>query len=61
MNRTQNNQKKRSYAVPTLMRILLDNDIRWFWTPKPPYGPDETNSGKAPEYFNSDPLKSILT
>ncbi len=60
MNRTLNKTSKRNYEIPVLMRIVLDNDISLILNSEPPYGPDETNSGKTPEYFNSDPSKSFL-
>jgi len=49
---------KKTYLVPQIERITLDNDISLVLESNPPLGPGES-LGKAPEYFNNDPFKNI--
>jgi hypothetical protein len=58
MNTLENKTAKRSYIVPTIVRIKLDNEIALVLESDPPAGPGESNNLKAPEYFNNDPFKN---
>ncbi|MDD4992202.1 MAG: hypothetical protein PHR83_08225 [Paludibacter sp.] len=53
----ENIQKKRTYCVPQIMQIKLDNEISLALESSPAFGPGESLS-QAPEYFNNDPFKA---
>lgn len=51
---------KKSYLVPTVEGIKLDNDISLALQSGPPEGPGETNN-LIPEYLKSKPYKAALS
>jgi hypothetical protein len=51
--------EKRTYIVPALKQIQLDNEISLALESNPPFGPDETMN-KAPQYFSVEPYKSNI-
>ena len=53
-------KKNREYTTPVVESIELDNEISLILASAPPGGPGEV-IGAAPEYFNPDPFKSILS
>ncbi len=57
MHTLENKTAKRSYTVPKVERIKLDNEISLVLASDGPVGPDESNNLNAPEYFNNDPFK----
>jgi hypothetical protein len=57
MQTLENKTAKRSWLVPTIVKIKLDNEISLVLASDPPAGPGETNNLKVPEYFNNDPFK----
>jgi len=56
------NTTKKTYTVPQVNWIKLDNDISLVLqsvpSGTPPFGPGET--ANVPEYFNNDPFKTNL-
>jgi len=56
MHTLENKTAKRSYIVPTIVQIKLDNEISLALESTPPLGPGETMNS-IPEYFNNDPFK----
>jgi len=56
------NTTKKTYAVPQINWIKLDNDISLVLqsapSGTPPFGPG--GIGEAPEHFNNDPFKTDL-
>jgi len=50
------NTQKRTYIVPKVKRIELDNEIALQLESTPPKAPGEANL-QAPEYFSNDPFK----
>jgi hypothetical protein len=57
MHTLENKTAKRSYIVPTIVQIKLDNEIS-LQLASPTADPDETNNMSTPEYFNNDPFKT---
>jgi hypothetical protein len=59
MQTLENKTAKRSWLVPTIVQIKLDNEIALVLESTPPEGPGEGGTGymKVPEYFNNDPFK----
>jgi len=52
-----NNIKKKTYNVPVIDRIKLDNEFSLVLQSIPPVGPGESLSS-TPEYFIHEPFKS---
>ncbi|MEI6555654.1 MAG: hypothetical protein WCL70_08710 [Paludibacter sp.] len=52
--------KKNNYVAPSVERIELDNEIALQLESTPPKAPGEAHL-HAPEHFNNDPFKIILT
>ncbi len=50
-------EKKRTYIVPHIDQIKLDNEISLALESTPPGGPGE-GSLLTPEYMNNDPFKN---
>jgi hypothetical protein len=58
MQTLENKTAKRSWLVPTIVQIKLDNEISLVLASDPPAGPGESlHVQNAPEYFNNDPFK----
>jgi len=57
MQTPENKTAKRSYVVPKVERIKLDNEISLILESDPAAGPGETLGLNAPEYFNNNPFK----
>ena len=53
------NSKNKTYSVPEIICIELDNQISLQLTSDAPIGPGESISN-APEYFNNNPFKANL-
>jgi len=51
--------QKRTYNVPHIRTINLDNEISLALESEPPILPGEDISN-APEYFNNDPFRLII-
>jgi hypothetical protein len=50
--------KKRSYSLPQIVKIKLDNEISLALESVKPDG-EPTLTSQVPEYFNNDPFKTI--
>ena len=57
MNTKIENTAKRSYKLPQIERIKLDNEISLAMESNPPSGPGEL-LGNIPEHLNNDPFKT---
>ncbi len=58
MDTKNTTQHKSTYTMPVIQRIELDNEIALQLESTPPHAPGEARLN-APEYFNSDPFKSL--
>lgn len=50
--------EKRTYNIPKLELVKLDNDISLILESEPPTGPNEAFA--SPQYFNNDPFKNNI-
>ena len=51
------NTEKKTYSIPQIEQIKLDNEVSLALESDPPTGPGEGAYNKVPEYFNNDPFK----
>jgi hypothetical protein len=49
-------ETKKEYTAPRIEWIPLDNEISLALESTPPFGPDETNNAKTPEFFDANPM-----
>jgi hypothetical protein len=60
MKTPPDNKTKKTYRVPEIEQIKLDNEISLVLESGPPTGPNE-GLLKTPENFNNDPFRKNLT
>ena len=58
--KTQIGNKKKTYIVPLIEQIKLDNEISLVLESDPPFGPGEQTT-QAHEYINNDPFKTNIS